>query len=93
MWAPIKDLPLDSRPFSSVILPTAIPPLDLFDIKSMLPLGAGFFFALYQVITKKASEYDSDETSLFFTSIFGLVIITTIALYFWHPLTYFSFFI
>ena len=69
------------------------PGFDVFDIKSMLPLGAGFFFALYQVITKKASEYDSDETSLFFTSIFGLVIITTLALYFWHPLTYFSIFI
>ena len=69
------------------------PGFDVFDIKSLLPLGAGFFFALYQVITKKASEYDSDETSLFLTSIFGLAIITTLALYFWHPLTYFSFFI
>ena len=69
------------------------PGFDIFDIKSLLPLGAGFFFALYQVITKKASEYDSDETSLFFTSIFGLVIITALALYYWHPLTYFSFFI
>ena len=56
------------------------PGFDIFDIKSLLPLGAGFFFALYQVITKKASEYDSDETSLFFTSIFGLVIITALAL-------------
>ena len=61
------------------------PGFDIFDIKSLLPLGAGFFFALYQVITKKASEYDSDETSLFFTSIFGLVIITALALYYWHP--------
>ena len=69
------------------------PGFDIFDIKSLLPLGAGFFFALYQVITKKASEYDSDETSLFFTSIFGLVIITALVLYYWHPLTYFSFFI
>ena len=69
------------------------PGFDVFDIKSLLPLGAGFFFALYQVITKKASEHDSDETSLFFTSIFGLVIITVLALYFWHPLTYFSFII
>ena len=69
------------------------PGFDIFDIKSLLPLGAGFFFALYQVITKKASEYDSDETSLFFTSIFGLVIITALAFYYWHPLTYFSFFI
>ncbi len=69
------------------------PGFDIFDIKSLLPLGAGFFFALYQVITKKASEYDSDETSLFFTSIFGLIIITALVLYYWHPLTYFSFFI
>ena len=69
------------------------PGFDIFDIKSLLPLGAGFFFGLYQVITKKASEYDADETSLFFTSIFGLIIITGLALYFWHPLTYFSFFI
>ena len=69
------------------------PGFDVFDIKSLLPLGAGFFFALYQVITKKASEHDSDETSLFFTSIFGLVIITVLALYFWHPLNYFSFII
>ena len=69
------------------------PGFDVFDIKSLLPLGAGFFFALYQVITKKASEHDSDETSLFFTSIFGLIIITVLALYFWHPLTYFSFII
>ena len=48
------------------------PGFEVFDVKSLLPLGAGFFFGLYQVITKKASSYDSDETSLFFTSIFGL---------------------
>ena len=29
------------------------PGFDIFDIKSLLPLGAGFFFGLYQVITKK----------------------------------------
>jgi drug/metabolite transporter (DMT)-like permease len=69
------------------------PGFDIFDIKSLLPLGAGFFFGLYQVITKKVSENDSDETSLFFTSIFGLIIISGLAVYFWHPLTYSSFFI
>ena len=69
------------------------PGFDIFDIKSLLPLGAGFFFGLYQVITKKVSEHDSDETSLFFTSIFGLIIISGLAIYFWHPLTFISFLI
>ena len=69
------------------------PGFEIFDIKSLLPLGAGFFFGLYQVITKKASEYDSDETSLFFTSIFGLIIITVLLFIYWQPFTLISFFI
>ena len=69
------------------------PGFDIFDTKSLLPLGAGFFFGLYQVITKKASQYDSDETSLFYTSIFGLVIITFLILIYWHPFTFISYFL
>jgi len=69
------------------------PGFEIFDIKSLLPLGAGFFFGLYQVITKKASEYDSDETSLFFISIFGLIIITVLLFIYWQPFTLISFFI
>ena len=69
------------------------PGFDIFDTKSLLPLGAGFFFGLYQVITKKASQYDSDETSLFYTSIFGLVIITFLILIYWHPFTLISYFL
>ena len=69
------------------------PGFDIFDIKSLLPLGAGFFFGLYQVITKKASQYDSDETSLFYTSIFGLVIISFLILIYWHPFTLISYFL
>ena len=69
------------------------PGFDVFEVNSLLPLGAGFFFGLYQVITKKASQFDSDETSLFFTSIFGLIIITCLGIIFWHPLTSISFII
>ena len=69
------------------------PGFDIFDTKSLLPLGAGFFFGLYQVITKKVSQYDSDETSLFYTSIFGLVIITFLIFIYWHPFTYISYFL
>ena len=32
MCAPSRDFPLDSKPLISVILPTAIPPLGLFEI-------------------------------------------------------------
>ncbi len=69
------------------------PGFNVFNINSLLPLGAGFFFALYQVITKKASNYDSDETSLFFTSIFGLITITILAIIYWHPIIFSSFLI
>tara|TARA_B110000438_G_C15764826_1_gene629044 strand:- start:521 stop:1381 length:861 start_codon:yes stop_codon:yes gene_type:complete len=69
------------------------PGFEVFDIKALLPLGAGFFFAFYQILTKKVSETDSDETSLFYTSIFGLVIIGILALLYWNDFTIFSFFI
>ena len=55
------------------------PGFDVFNIKSLLPLGAAFFFGLYQVLTKKVSETDSDETSLFFTSLFGIITMLVLA--------------
>ena len=69
------------------------PGFDVFNIKSLLPMGAGFFFGLYQVITRKVSSYDSDETSLFYTSLFGLFIIAIFVLIFWNPITIQSIFI
>ena len=46
------------------------PGFSIFDPKSILPLFAALFLSLYQIATRKASEYDSNETSLFFTSFF-----------------------
>ena len=69
------------------------PGFDVFSVKSLLPLGAGFFFGLYQIVTKKVSETDSDETSLFYTSLFGLVTIGIVATIYWHPFTSLSFFL
>ena len=43
---------------------------DIFDIKSLLPLGAGFFFALYQVITKKASKSMTQMKLLYFLHLY-----------------------
>ena len=43
------------------------PGLSIFDPMSLIPLTAAFFLSLYQIVTRKVSEYDSSETSLFYT--------------------------
>ena len=61
------------------------PTSSIFDIKSTIPLVAAFFLGLYQIITKKTSEYDSPEVSLFYTSIVGIIITFFLAIIFWQP--------
>ena len=46
---------------------------------------------LYQIITKKISKNDSNETSLFYTSIIGLIIMSLLALEFWTPINGYSY--
>ncbi len=50
------------------------PGLSIFDPKSLIPLAGAFFLSIYQIVTRKASEKDSTETSLFYTSIVGIVL-------------------
>ncbi len=45
------------------------PGLSIFDPKSLIPLAGAFFLSIYQIVTRKASEKDSTETSLFYTSV------------------------
>jgi drug/metabolite transporter (DMT)-like permease len=40
---------------------------------------------LYQIITKKVSKDDTNETSLFYTSIIGLIIMSLLTTKFWTP--------
>ena len=61
------------------------PTSSIFDPKALLPLFAAFVLGLYQIVTKKASEHDSNETSLFYTSIIGMIIMTSLATNFWSP--------
>jgi drug/metabolite transporter (DMT)-like permease len=63
------------------------PGLSIFDSKSLIPLAAAFFLGLYQVVTRKASEYDSAETSLFFNSIIGIGIMSVLSFFYWKELT------
>ena len=62
------------------------PTSSIFDPKALLPLVAAFALGLYQVITKKVSEYDSTEVSLFYTSIVGIIIMSILASSFWKPI-------
>ena len=69
------------------------PGLSIFDIKSLLPLMAAFFLGLYQVVTRKVSENDSTETSLFYTSLIGFIVMSILAFIYWQPLTLNSYFL
>ena len=62
------------------------PGLSIFDPKSLIPLAGAFFLSVYQIVTRKASEKDPNETSLFYTSIVGIIFIGIIGYYFWQPL-------
>ena len=61
------------------------PTSSIFDPKALLPLMAAFMLGLYQIVTKKVSKNDSNETSLFYTSIIGLLIMSLLASKFWSP--------
>ncbi len=67
------------------------PGLSIFDPKSLIPLTGAFFLSIYQIVTRKASEKDSTETSLFYTSIVGIILMGIIGYFFWQPLIESSF--
>ncbi len=69
------------------------PGFEVFSFKALLPLGAALGFAVYQILTKKVSEYDSNETSLFFTSLFGVVVMLVLASIFWVDFILLSYFL
>ena len=66
------------------------PGLSIFDPKSLIPLAGAFFLSIYQIVTRKASEKDSTETSLFYTSVVGIILMGIIGYNFWQPLMNYS---
>jgi drug/metabolite transporter (DMT)-like permease len=67
------------------------PGLSIFDSKSFIPLAAAFFLGLYQIATRKASEYDSAETSLFYNAVVGISIMSILCFLYWQKLNANSF--
>ena len=63
------------------------PGLSVFDSKSLIALTGAFFLGLYQIFTRKVSEHDANETSLFFTSIIGIILMGFVSLFYWQPIT------
>ena len=62
------------------------PGLSIFNPYSLIPLAAAFLLGLYQVATRKASEYDSAETSLFYNAIIGMGIMSILCFIYWQDL-------
>ena len=60
------------------------PGSDVFSVKSLIPLIAAFFLGLYQIATKKTTEYDSPEVSLFYSSLVGIFITSIMTFFFWQ---------
>ena len=67
------------------------PGFSIFDPKSIIPLFAAFFLSLYQIATRKVSEYDPNETSLFYTSLIGIVLMLFLSSFFWKPFSNLSY--
>ena len=67
------------------------PGMTIFDPKSLIPLAAAFFLSFYQIVTKKVSQNDSTETSLFFTSIIAIFVMSFLAPFYWSPILTLSF--
>jgi len=67
------------------------PGLSIFDSKSLIPLAAAFILSFYQVLTRKSSQYDSPETSLFYNSIIGIGLTSILSYFFWQELSTNSF--
>ena len=62
------------------------PGLTIFDPKSLIPLTAALILGLYQVVTRKVSENDENETSLFYTAITGIIIMGFFCFFYWQPI-------
>jgi len=63
------------------------PGLTVFDPTSLIPLAAAFFLGLYQIVTRKVSAVDNNETSLFYAGIVGMFLMGFISFFYWKPIS------
>ena len=59
------------------------PGINVFDPFSFIALGCAFLYAVYQVLTRLVSRYDNNDTTLFYTGIVGVIILSSIGPFFY----------
>lgn len=63
------------------------PGFRVFQIEALVPLAAALMFALYGLMTRYAARKDSAATSFFYTGTVGCVVMTSVGIWFWEPMT------
>ena len=63
------------------------PGLTVFDYNSLFALSGAFFVGIYQVVIRKISAKDTNETSLFYSGLSGIIFMGCISVFYWKPLT------
>ena len=69
------------------------PGIGILDTKIFIPLIGAIFLSLYQITTRLASYVDENETSLFFTAIIGIIIMSILVNFNWINFSTQSYFI
>ena len=59
------------------------PGIGIFDPISLIPLGVAVSFSAYTILTKVISRDDTNETTLFYTGVVGLVSLSFVGPFFW----------
>ncbi|HWV00346.1 MAG TPA: DMT family transporter [Devosia sp.] len=65
-----------------IVRPGGVP----LDWGALAALGSGACYALYIVLTRKVSATDTTSTSMVYVGLVGLVLTSSIGVFFWHPL-------
>ena len=59
----------------------------IFSPYALVPLAGAILFALYGLLTRYVSQYDSSSTSFFWTGVVGSIAMTVVGLNFWDPVS------
>lgn len=63
------------------------PGAGVFNPAAVIPFISALMFAVYGLLTRYAARRDSTATSFFWTGIAGAVVMTSVGMWFWEPMT------
>lgn len=68
--------------FSGVLI-ILRPGFGVFQMAALIPLAMAFMFALYTVLTRKVSRYDTFPTTFLYTAVIGAVAVSFVGPFYW----------